>query len=61
MPVWNCEPNDDHTTMVYMAYNGRRFRVLIPAEPYALYLAVSGLIGIFRRLQAADLRAAYNH
>lgn len=61
MPVWYCEPNDDHTTMVHMAYNGRRFRVMIPAEPHGLALAVSELSSIARRLRAAELRAAYNH
>lgn len=63
VPVgWYCEPLDDGVTLLYATYKGRLFRIAVPRkDPERIQFAIEAMTSHVRRLQAAELRQAYNH
>lgn len=58
---WYCVPLDDKVSLMYATYKGRLFRVAVPRVPERILFAIEAMTSHVRRLQAAELRQAYNH
>lgn len=58
---WYCDPLDARATVLYAAYKGRLFRVVVPRDTERIQFAIESMTSLVRRLQAAELRQAYNH
>lgn len=58
---WYCDPLDDRVTILFAAYKGRLFRVAVPRDTERIQFAIEAMTSHVRRLQAAELRQAYNH
>lgn len=58
---WYCVPLDDSDTILFAAYKGRLFRVAVRRDTERIQYAIETMTSHVRRLQAAELRQAYNH